>query len=58
MTDLAPGVMQFTVDSSCPDFSKIPEEEIIGNNLLTKEQQPSFYLYHTRSNSFLGVATM
>lgn len=30
MDNLAPGVMNFTVESNCPNFSQIPEEEIIG----------------------------
>ena len=35
MDNLAPGVMQFTVESNCPNFSQIPEEEIIGIFSLT-----------------------
>ena len=34
MDHLNPGVMNFQVESSPPDFSRIPPEEIIGNYLL------------------------
>jgi len=30
MDNLAPGVMNFTVESNCPNFALIPEEEIVG----------------------------
>lgn len=30
MDNLAPGVMQFTAESNCPNFNQVPEEEIIG----------------------------
>ena len=30
MDNIAPGVMEFSVESNCPDFNLIPKEEIVG----------------------------
>ena len=31
MNNLAAGVMQFTVESNPPDFTKIPKDDLLGN---------------------------
>lgn len=38
MENIAPGVMEFSVDSNCPDFNLIPKDEIIGSSFDIKAQ--------------------
>lgn len=57
MDNLAPGVMNFTVESNCPNFSLIPEEEIVGKNQIMQEPPPSSFLFPMKSKSSSGVGT-
>ena len=57
MDNLAPGVMEFTVDSNCPNFNLIPQDEIVGNNALIQVQLLSSFPFSMKSKSFSDAAT-
>ena len=48
--------MEFTVDSNCPNFNLIPQEEIVGNKSIIQEQQLSSFPFFMKSKNFSGVA--
>jgi len=58
MENLAPGVMQFSVDSDCPNFNLLSNQEIIGKLLVIKEPLPLSFQQCTKGKSFSDAAIM